>query len=228
MSVPTPTTTPSSAPPTSAPTAEDPEDPEDPEETEAAAGRHPATRSSTDATATRATAIAGYDVRSIGVDGNENLVTYNDSNLFFHRIGTLNGNTGNTDTSGLNVVDATRSSVRSGNSWASVHAPVVSTATRSGVIELPTNGASASVTDGNGGVATATGDDTLVIGGHGVDDRGVTVYGNRNAVTYDDGNATVGGTGDANSQIGDSANGGTVAMKVVDSTVVGGDALAQQ
>ena len=166
-------------------------------------------------------------MRSIGVDGNENLVTYNDSNLFFHRIGTLNGNTGNTDTSGLNVVDATRSTVRSGNSWASVHAPVAPTPTRSGVIQLPTNGASASVTDGNGGVATATGDDTLVIGGHGVDDRGVTVYGNRNAVTYDDGSATVGGTGDVNSQIGDSANGGTVAMKVVDSTVVGGDALAR-
>ena len=54
-----------------------------------------------------------------------------------------------------------------------------------------------------------------------MDDRGVTVYGNRNAVTYDDGNATVGGTGDVNSQIGDSANGGTVVMKVVDSTIVG-------
>ena len=123
------------------------------------------------------------------------------------------------------MVDATRSTVRSGNSWASVQVPVTSTPTRSGVLQLPINGASASVTDGNG-VATAKGDETLVIGGHGVDDRGVSVYGNHNAVNYHDGNAAIGGTGDVNSQIGDSANGGTVAMKVVDSTVVAGDALA--
>ena len=38
--------------------------------------------------------------------------------------------------------------------------------------------------------------------------------------------AAVGGTGDVNSQIGDSANGGTVVMKVVDSNIVAGDALA--
>ena len=143
-------------------------------------------RSATDAPATRATAIAGYDVRSIDVNGNENLLTYEDSNLFFHRVGNLNGNTGDTDTSGLNVVDPTRSTVQSGNSWASVQMPVTLTPTRSGVLQLPTNGASASVADGNG-VATATGDDTLVIGGRGVDDRGVSVYGNHNAVTYDDG-----------------------------------------
>jgi hypothetical protein len=220
---------------TTAPPAEDSEEPEDPEDLEASeapsavpaasAVGNLATRSATDAPATRATAIAGYDVRSIDVNGNENLLTYEDSNLFFHRVGNLNGNTGDTDTSGLNVVDATRSTVQSGNSWATVEMPVTITPTRSGVLQLPTNGASASVADGNG-VATATGDDTLVIGGRGVDDRGVSVYGNRNAVTYDDGNAAIGGTGDVNSQIGDSANGGTVAMRVVDSTIVAGDALA--
>jgi hypothetical protein len=172
--------------------------------------------------ARRATAIAGYDVRSINTDGDDNLVTYDDSNLFFHRVGNLNGNTGDTDASGLNVVDAARSTVLSGNS--TVRAPVTRAPATPGVVVQPTPGTSASVADSNG-YATATGDDTLVIGGSGVNDRGVNLRGNHNAVTYHDGNAAIGGRGDVNSQIGDSANGGTVAMKVTDSIVSAGDAL---
>jgi hypothetical protein len=181
-----------------------------------------ATRSSS---RTRSTAINGYDIRTIDVDGGQNLITYDDSNLFFHRIGNLNGNTGDTDTSGANVVDATRSSVRSGNSVGAVLAPATPAPTQAGGYALPTNGASATVAEGTG-LATATGDDTLVIGGTGVDDRGVSVHGSRNAITSHDGNAAIGGRGDVNSQIGNSANGGAVAMKVVDTNIVAGDAIA--
>ena len=60
------------------------------------------------ASAGRAVGVAGWENHAIDVTGSDNLVTYDDSNLFMNRIGTLNGNTGDTDTSGLNVVDSTR------------------------------------------------------------------------------------------------------------------------
>ena len=64
----------------------------------------------------RAIGIAGYENHALDIAGSDNVVTYDDSNVFLHRIGRLNGNTGDTDTSGLNVVDATGSTVRSGDS----------------------------------------------------------------------------------------------------------------
>jgi hypothetical protein len=60
--------------------------------------------------------IAGYENHSINVGGDDNLVTYDDSNVFVDRNGHINANTGDTDSSGLNAVDVTGSVVRSGNS----------------------------------------------------------------------------------------------------------------
>jgi hypothetical protein len=179
--------------------------------------------------ASRSIGIAGWEDHSIEVGGDDNLVTYDDSNLFMHRIGTLNGNTGDTDTSGLNVVDAQRSVARSGpsgNSDESPDPPPLAVArpgapSASDVLGTRTANGAASVTDING-VSTATAQDSLVVGGDGMDDNGVRVSGNRNVATYDDGNVTVGGWGDVNSQIGDSDTSGTVAMAIRDSHVEAG------
>jgi hypothetical protein len=180
------------------------------------------------ATTSRSTALAGYEIRSIGVDGNENLVTYDDSALFFHRTGTLNGNTGDTATSGVNVVDSVGSRIRSGNSVSSGDSPETSDPPWSWPSGLPGPGTGgrtgASVADAHG-ISTAVAQDTLVIGGDGVVDDGVSVQGDRNVVTYDDGNATVGGTGNVNAQIGDSDTGGTVVMAVRDSDIAAGDSF---
>jgi len=178
---------------------------------------------------TRAVGIAGYEVHSIDVGGNDNLVTYDDSNLFFKRIGNLNGNTGDTDTSGLNVVDAQRSVVRSGGSGNSDETPdpppFDPTKTRYAVgmpASAGSNGSGAAQVADINGVSTACADDTLVIGGDGVDDQGVRIHGNRNIATYDDGNVAYGGVGNVNAQIGDSDTSGTVAMAIRDSHIEAG------
>ena len=81
-----------------------------------------------------------------------------------------------------------------------------------------------SIADING-VSTATGSDSLVIGGDGMDDNGVRVQGDRNVATYDDGNVAVGGIGNVNAQIGDSDTSGTVVMAVHDSDIQAGDSF---
>jgi hypothetical protein len=64
----------------------------------------------------RSVAIAGFEDHSVSVIGDDHLITYDDSNVFIDRDGQVNANTGDTDSSGLNVVDAVGSVVRSGNS----------------------------------------------------------------------------------------------------------------
>jgi hypothetical protein len=180
-----------------------------------------------------AVGIAGLEDHSLEVTGDDNVLAYDDSNVVKDRTGTVNGNTGDTDTSGLNVVDATRSVVRSGDSGDSDETPdpppfdpaSAAWTPGSGVVANPTGGAaSASVADVNG-VSTATGADSLVIGGDGIDDNGVRVVGDRNVVTYDDGNVAVGGSGDVNAQIGDSDTSGAVVMAVLDSNIASGDSF---
>src|SRR6185436_15348730 len=58
---------------------------------------------------------------------------------------------------------------------------------------------------------------SLVVGGDGIDDLSERVDGNFNVSSYDDSNVVIGGTGDANLQIGDSDTGGTVTMDTIDS-----------
>jgi hypothetical protein len=181
----------------------------------------------------RAIGIAGYETHSVDITGNDNLATYDDSDLFFHRNGILNGNTGDTDTSGLNVVDSIGSRVRSGNSGNSDETPdpppfdpsdLGSPARAAALTNNPTGGASVSIADING-ISTATGQDSLVIGGDGMDDNGVRIRGDRNVATYDDGNVAIGGTGNVNAQIGDSDTSGAVVMGTRYSDIAAGDSF---
>ncbi|MFI6424731.1 hypothetical protein [Promicromonospora sp. NPDC050880] len=64
----------------------------------------------------RPIAISGFEDHSVSVVGDDQVVTYDDSNVFLGRDGRINANTGDTDSSGLNAVDVTGSVVRSGNS----------------------------------------------------------------------------------------------------------------
>ncbi|WP_036963322.1 hypothetical protein, partial [Promicromonospora kroppenstedtii] len=64
----------------------------------------------------RSMAISGFEDHSVSVVGDDQVVTYDDSNVFLGRDGQINANTGDTDSSGLNAVDVTGSVVRSGNS----------------------------------------------------------------------------------------------------------------
>jgi hypothetical protein len=178
---------------------------------------------------TRAVAITGYQDKTIQVVGNDNLLTKEDSNLFYQRAGHLNGNTGDTDMSGLNVVDATGSLVRSGNSSAPPDpAPVDQASTGpspAAVAAAPAPGAASASVAGPNGTATATGADSLAIGGPGVVDTSMQVYGERNVTTSDDGNVTVGGLGDVNAQVGDSDTSGAVVMDVTDSEITTGSSV---
>src|SRR4029450_2673934 len=67
---------------------------------------------------TRAVAFAEWESYRTEVVGRNILAATDDSNLFMYRDGKLNGNTGDTDASGLNVTDARSSVVRRGTSAA--------------------------------------------------------------------------------------------------------------
>jgi hypothetical protein len=180
----------------------------------------------------RAIGIAGWQMHSIDISGNDNFATYNDSDLFFQRNGMLNGNTGDTATSGLHVVDSIGSRVRSGSSLNARQTPArppfnpasLGSPPLSGVLTAPTAGGSVTVADING-LATASAQDSLVIGGAGVSDSSVRMRGDRNVVTYDDGNAAIGGTGDVNAQVGNSDTGGAAIMHVRSSDIAAGNSL---
>jgi hypothetical protein len=180
-------------------------------------------------TGTRAVAIAGYQDMTIAVVGNDNLLTKEDSNLFYQRAGHLNGNTGDTDTSGLNVVDATGSLIRSGTSGAQLDPAPVDQASAGSVPPAvgaaPAPGVASASVAGPNGTATATGADSLAIGGPGVVDTSMQVYGERNVTTSDDGNVTVGGVGDMNAQVGDSQTSGAVVMDVTGSEITTGNSV---
>ncbi len=64
----------------------------------------------------RGTALSGFEDHSVSVLGDDQIVTYDDSNVFIDRKGEINANTGDTDSSGLNAVDVGASTVRAGNS----------------------------------------------------------------------------------------------------------------
>jgi hypothetical protein len=64
----------------------------------------------------RSIAISGFEDHSVSVLGNEQIVTYDDSNVFIARNGQINANSGDTDSSGLNAVDVIGSRIRAGNS----------------------------------------------------------------------------------------------------------------
>lgn len=181
----------------------------------------------------RTVSIAGYENHSVNVAGNDQIATYDDSNLFINRNGQINANTGDTDSSGLNAVDVTRSFARSGDSGdgddeseepeegeepeEEADLPMASSASAA---SASANGTASSLD--SDASTSATGRDPLVIGGDGYDDLAIRSSGNRNVVTYDDSNVVIGGTGDVNSQIGDSDTGGAVVMGIDQSHVEAG------
>ena len=193
---------------------------------------------------TRSVAISGFEDHSVSVAGNDQIVTYDDSNVFINRDGLINANTGDTDSSGLNVVDATYSTVRSGNSGDAEGGGdeeeeeeeddeeededeeddedelTVTTNAVSASSPLPQNTGYSTVTDE--GATTAVGDTTFVIGADGFDDVSIRSSGDRNIVTYDDSNVVIGGAGPVNAQIGDSDTGGAVVMGVHHSLIEAG------
>ena len=200
----------------------------------------------------RAVSISGYEDHSIAVVGSDNVATYDDSNVFIARDGQINANTGDTDSSGLNVVDATGSVVRSGHSTDGsdtdepedpdeteepdeIGQPDGADAPLQGAGGTPaagpqiTAGAAGTTAPSmaTGSVAdegdtTASGSSAVVIGADGYDDLALDVAGQRNVATYDDSNTVIGGSGDVNAQIGDSDTGGAVVMGVEDSLVEAG------
>lgn len=187
----------------------------------------------------QSTAISGYEDHSVNVSGEDQIAVYDDSNLFVNRNGRLNANTGDTDSSGLNAVDVSGSTVKSGDHTedgengddderrsnprpedepagrpptptAQTAAPV----TQKGPV-------SSTVTDE--GESNATGKNTLTIGADGYDNLGANVHGKRNIATYDDSNVVVGGTGDVNAEIGDSDTSGAAVMNIHNSNVQSGN-----
>jgi len=180
----------------------------------------------------RAVAISGYENHSVNVAGDDQIVTYDDSNVFVDRDGEIVSNTGDTDSSGLNALGVIRSFVRSGDSadappGEEPEEPEDPEEELAPVAALAAGGraaqGSAAVTDDDGGTS-ADGHNPLVVGGDGYDDLGIRSSGNRNIVTYDDSNVVVGGTGGAMSQIGDADTGGAVVMSIIDSHVEAGNA----
>ena len=227
--------------------------------------------------------IAGFEDHSLSVRGLRNVVTYDDSNVWIDRDGKLNGNTGDTDSSGLNAVDSLRSNISAGphcddgcdnESIIQAQAGVfdegdVAIDGDGHVVFAPDSDAPSDSDDSDDSLPEDNGDDddsvddesddgdlsdprepaetleeadstreaadsgedfeyrpsgdALVIGGDGYDDLGLRIDGVDQVVTYDDSNVVIGGTGDVNSQIGDSDTGGTVTMGTVDSEVQGGN-----
>ena len=195
----------------------------------------------------RSMAISGFEDHSVSVVGDDQVVTYDDSNVFLGRDGQINANTGDTDSSGLNAVDVTGSVVRSGNSGdaedeagedeeeAEEDEEEEGDASEEGDEDevagpaLPTTGppAAGATTSGyatvtDEGASSATGPGAIVVGADGFDDVSIRSRGQRNVVTYDDSNVVIGGSGPVNTQIGDSDTGGAVVMGVHGSDVRAG------
>jgi hypothetical protein len=189
----------------------------------------------------RAVSIAGYEDHSVNVVGNDQVATYDDSNVFLHRDGLINANTGDTDSSGLNAVDITSSVVRSGASTDGDEADdsdddsdgtdpdsarnvIAGQAGQQAVLQprqdVAASGTASSVD--SDAATTASGRNPLVIGGDGFDNLAIHSTGNRNLVTYDDSNLVIGGSGKVNAQIGDSDTGGAVVMGIDHSDVEAG------
>jgi hypothetical protein len=171
----------------------------------------------------RAVAIAGWENRALDVAGSDNVLTYDDSAVFVQRVGAINANTGNTDSSGVNTVDAVDSRIRTGSSASSRDDAFSSPSDPAfAAAGCASGGGGASVIDGSG-ITTALADDSFVIGGDGVHDRSVRTRGDRNVTTSGDGTTTIGGVGNVNAQIGDSSTSGAVVMGVRSSDIASGD-----
>jgi hypothetical protein len=265
----------------------------------------------------RGVAFSEWESYRTDVAGRNILVTTDDSNFFRDRNGKINGNTGDVDASGLNVVGAVDSFIRGSESadeapWQTMAAALVDlagggngttppppgngtppppgngngdeadddedvdefqeadepngdvapgTPTQPGtqptqgshpttpaptptptppVTPPPSNGGDgfdfpyeswvenatadhATAVHTDEGTTLASGSDAIVIGADGYDDDDNRAVGENIAITRDDGNVVIGGTGDVNAQIGD-AEQGAVVMDVNRTFIQGGGA----
>jgi hypothetical protein len=255
----------------------------------------------------RGVAFSEWESYRTDVAGRNILVTTDDSNFFRDRNGKINGNTGDVDASGLNVIGAVDSVIRGSESadeapWQTMAAALVDlagggngtmppppgngngdddeadddedadefeeadepngdvapgTPTQPGtqptqgspptspaptppVTPPPSNGDNgfdfpyeswvehatadhATAVHTDEGTTLASGSDAIVIGADGYDDDDNRAVGENIAITRDDGNVVIGGTGDVNAQIGD-AEQGAVVMDVTRTFIQGGGA----
>jgi hypothetical protein len=260
----------------------------------------------------RGVAFSEWESYRTDVAGRNILVTTDDSNFFRDRNGKINGNTGDVDASGLNVIGAVDSVIRGSESadeapWQTMAAALVDlagggngttpppgngtppppgngdddeadddedvdefeeadepngdvppgTPTQPGtqptqgspptspaptppVTPPPSNGGDgfdfpyeswvenatadhATAVHTDEGTTLASGSDAIVIGADGYDDDDNRAVGENIAITRDDGNVVIGGTGDVNAQIGD-AEQGAVVMDVTRTFIQGGGA----
>lgn len=163
--------------------------------------------------------VADFEDHSVHVVGHGQIVTNDDSNAFLDRDGQINSNTGDTDSSAVNALDVTGSSIRSGSSAGVPDEP--------GEDEIGDDESASAAPDGDAAPAAATpapvtppdGDDA---DGAEVQDLSVHATGTRNAVTQDDSSLLMGGTGHVNAQAGDSDTAGVVAMGVHDAVIESG------
>ena len=244
----------------------------------------------------RGVAFSEWESYRTDVTGRDILVVTDDTNFFKDREGKVNGNTGDTDASGLNVLDATDSIIHGSESadsapWQQempgddddeetpddetsdedtsdeetsdeetpdedtpdtdaasllgleqLAAPSSERAATAAVFtamdeETPDEGFdfpytewllnvsrdTATAVHTDEGTTLASGADALVIGGDGYDDDDNRAAGANITIGRDDGNIVIGGTGQANGQIGDSEQ-GAVIMDVHNVFIQGGGA----
>jgi hypothetical protein len=162
--------------------------------------------------------VADYEDHSVHVVGHGQIVTNDDSNAFIDRVGQVNSNTGDTDSSAINALDVTDSRIRSGSSAGipdepgedeigQDEAPAEQTPPPA---QAPLPARPPSVTT----QAVTTPAEQPDAAGAEIHDKSVHSTGTGNAVTQDDSSLVLGGTGHANAQAGDSDTAGVVAMGV--------------
>jgi hypothetical protein len=163
--------------------------------------------------------VADYEDHSVHVVGHGQIVTNDDSNAFIDRVGQVNSNTGDTDSSAINALDVTDSRIRSGSSAGIPDEPGED---EIGQDEAPAeqtpSPAQALLPDGpptvtTPALTTAEQPDADAPGAE-IHDKSVHSTGTGNAVTQDDSSLVLGGAGHVNAQAGDSDTAGVVAMGV--------------
>jgi hypothetical protein len=169
--------------------------------------------------------VADYEDHSVHVVGHGQIVTNDDSNAFIDRVGQVNSNTGDTDSSAINALDVTDSRIRSGSSagipdepgedeLGQDDAPAEQTPPPAQAplpAQPPTVTAPAVTTPA---VTTPAEQPDADAAGAEIHDKSVHSTGTGNAVTQDDSSLVLGGTGHVNAQAGDSDTAGVVAMGV--------------
>jgi hypothetical protein len=136
-------------------------------------------------------AVSGFEDHSVSILGNDQVTTYDDSNVFLFRNGDINANTGDTDSSGLNAVDVWDSRVRAGNSGdgEDVESPEDGEAAEPGSAATPLEGDRTESAPAADEATSESSDDSAT-----TSETGATELGGHGATVTDEGSSTaVGG-----------------------------------